>query len=200
VLPGGHPGVSLMLTGRWGGRGFPPGPTLDSVTGRFEAWLAGGSAAPKPQVSAVDPDGGAQEGIRYPGQRYDLPESGAGSVASMGRRLAALLVDCVLAALVTSLFVHVQFARPETIQTLNYWSVLTWFVLTVAGSSFFGATPGMALLRLRLARVDGRSTLPPWRAAARAVLVALIVPAVIWDADHRGLHDKVTGTIVLAAR
>jgi hypothetical protein len=31
-------------------------------------------------------------------------------------------------------------------------------------------------------------------------LVALIVPAVIWDADHRGLHDKATGTIVLTAR
>jgi RDD family protein len=191
VLPDGHPGVSLMLTGWWGGRGFPPGPTLDSVTGRFEAWLAGGSAAAKPQVSAVDPDGGAQGDHRYPGQRYDLPESGAGSVASMGRRLAALLIDCVLAALVTSLFVH---GRPDT---LNYWSLLTWFVLTVAGTSFFGATPGMALLGLRLARIDGRPTLPPWRAAARAALVVLIVPAVIWDADHRGLHDKAAGTIVL---
>ncbi len=118
----------------------------------------------------------------------------------MGRRLAALLVDCVLATLITSLFVHVQFARPDIMQTLNYWSVLTWFVLTVAGTSFFGVTPGMVLLRLRLARVDGRPTLPPWRAATRAVLVALIVPAVIWDADHRGLHDKATGTMVLAAR
>jgi uncharacterized RDD family membrane protein YckC len=167
------------------------------VTGRFEAWLAGGSAAAKPQVSAVDPDGGAQGGLRYPGQRYDLPASGAGSVAGMGRRLSALLVDCVLATLVTSLFVHVRF---EAIQTLNYWSVFTWFVLTVAGTSLFGATPGMALLRLRLARVDGHPTLPPWRAAARAALVALIVPAAIWDADHRGLQDKAAGTIVLATR
>jgi len=183
-----------MLTGWWGVRWFPSGPTLDSVTGRFEAWLAGGSAAAKPQVSAVDPDGGPQEGIRYPGQRYDLPAHGTGSVASMGRRLTALLVDCVLATLVTSLFVHVQFARLEA---LNYWSLLTWFVLTVAGTWFFGATPGMALLGLRLARVDGHPTLPPWRAAARAALVVLIVPAVIWDADHRGLHDKATGTIVL---
>ena len=85
-------------------------------------------------------------------------------------------------------------------QTLNYWSLLTWFVITVAGTSFFGATPGMVLLRLRLARVDGRPTLPPWRAAARALLVALMVPAVIWDADHRGLHDRAVGTIVLSAR
>jgi hypothetical protein len=190
VLPDGHPGVSLMLTGRWGGRAFPRGPTLDSVTGRFEAWLAGGSAAAKPQVSAVDPDGGT----RYSGQRYGLPASGAGSVASMGRRLVALVVDCVLAALVTSLFVH---ARPDA---LNYWSLLTWFVITVAGTSFFGATPGMALLGLRLARVDGHPTLPPWRAAARAALVVLVVPAVIWDADRRGLHDKAAGTIVLAVR
>jgi uncharacterized RDD family membrane protein YckC len=117
----------------------------------------------------------------------------------MGRRLAGLLVDCVLAALVTSLFVHAQFTRPETMQTLNYWSVLTWFVITVIGTSFFTATPGMTMLGMRVTTLDGRR-LPPWRAAARAALVALIIPAAIWDADHRGLHDRAAGTIVLAAR
>ena len=182
-----------MLTGRWAVCRFPHTPTLDSVAGRFETWLAGGKAAAKPQV---DTDGVAAEPDRHPGQRYDLPERGAGSVSGMGRRLLGLLVDCVVAALLTSPFAHVDLANRAT----NYWSLLTWFVITVAGTAFFGRTPGMVLVGVRVARMDGRPTLGLWRAAVRAVLVALIVPAVIWDADHRGLHDKAIGTIVLTAR
>lgn len=115
----------------------------------------------------------------------------------MGRRLGGLLVDCVLAELVTSLFAHVRLDAP---QTLNYWSLLTWFLITVIGTSFFGTTPGMVLLGIRVARLDGRPMVGVWRAVIRAVLVALVVPAVIWDGDHRGLHDKAANTIVLAAR
>jgi uncharacterized RDD family membrane protein YckC len=171
-----------------------------SVTGRFETWLAGGKAAAKPQVAQVVTDGAAVTDSRYPGERLDLPATGVGAVAGLGRRLGGLLVDCVLATVVTSLFVHVQFTRPDTVGALNYWSLLAWFLITVVGTGFFGMTPGMVLLGLRVARLDDRPLLGPWRAVIRAVLVALIVPAVIWDGDRRGLHDKAAGTIVLAAR
>lgn len=169
----------------------------DRVTGRFETWLAGGKAAAKTQVNT---DGVAPAPVRHPGQRFDLPVAGVGSVAGMGRRFGGLLVDCVLAELIASLFVHVQFGRLDASQTLNYWSLLTWFLITVAGTSFFGATPGMVLLGIRVARLDGRPTVGVWRAVLRAVLVALVMPAVIWDGDRRGLHDKVASTIVLATR
>jgi uncharacterized RDD family membrane protein YckC len=167
------------------------------VTGRFETWLAGGKAAAKPPV---DTDGVAQETDRYPGERFGLPAAGVGSVAGMGRRLVALLVDCVLATLITLLFVHVQPTNPHAVQTLNSWSLLTWFLITVISTSAFGMTPGMVVLGLRVARLSGRPMLGPIRAIVRAVLVALIVPAVIWDVDRRGLHDKAVGTIVQATR
>lgn len=164
------------------------------VTSRFHTWLAGGTNATSGTSSpdrADETDGG------YPGARYGLPATGVGSVASMGRRLVALVVDCVLATLVTSLFVRPDFAHPDH---TNYWSLLTWFLITVVGVGFFAATPGMVLLRIGVARVDGASYVLPWRAAVRAVLVALVVPAVIWDGDRRGLHDKLVGTIVLISR
>lgn len=120
-------------------------------------------------------------------------------MAPLGRRLLALIVDCVLAALVTSLFVRPDLTHPNQLQTANYWSLLTWFLITVLGTCLFAATPGMVVFGLRVGRVTG-TILPPWRAAVRAVLVALIVPAVIWDVDRRGLHDKAAGTIVLTIR
>ena len=36
----------------------------------------------------------------------------------------------------------------------------------------------------------------PLRAAGRAVLLGLAVPALIFDADQRGLHDRAVGTVV----
>jgi uncharacterized RDD family membrane protein YckC len=118
----------------------------------------------------------------------------------MGRRLVALIVDSVLASLVTSLFVHTGSLTPDHVQTLNYWSLVTWFLLNVIGIGFFAASPGMVLLGLRVARVDGASYVFPLRAALRTVLIALLLPAVVWDRDHRGLHDKAAGTIVLNIR
>ena len=38
------------------------------------------------------------------------------------------------------------------------------------------------------------------RAVPRTLLVALIIPAAIWDADRRGLHDKLFGTVVVRTR
>jgi uncharacterized RDD family membrane protein YckC len=36
-----------------------------------------------------------------------------------------------------------------------------------------------------------------WRPIVRSVLLALVIPAVIWDADNRGLHDKAAGTVLV---
>ena len=157
----------------------------------MESWLAG----TKPETS--DASDAVQD---YPGQRLGLPERGAGSVASMGKRLLAFVVDCVAAGLITSVFVHPHLADPASMQAQNYWSLLAWLLITVIGTSFFGITVGMALLRIRVARMDGTAMVGPLRALPRAVLVALIVPAVIWNSDSRGLQDRLAGTIVVNVR
>jgi len=161
------------------------------VSSWIESWLAG---------APVTDEGKAAPIQAYRGERLGLPEEGAGSVASMGRRLGAFLIDCVVAGLITSLFVRPHLMDPASMQAQNYWSLLTWLLITIVGTSLFGITVGMALLRIRVARIDGASMLGPIRAIPRAVLVALIVPVVIWNADHRGLHDRLVGTIVLNIR
>ncbi|MEV6230745.1 RDD family protein [Saccharopolyspora shandongensis] len=123
------------------------------------------------------------------GQKLGLPESGPGAAAPVGRRMAAFLIDIVLAALVAALF-----TAPDYPQN---WSLVAWVVITVVPVTFFGATPGMAAMRIWVARVDGSVMVGPWRAAVRCVLTALIVPAVVWNFDGRSWHDRLTGTIVL---
>jgi uncharacterized RDD family membrane protein YckC len=60
----------------------------------------------------------------------------------------------------------------------------------------FAQTPGMRLTRIRCVSVTTGGPAGILRALLRAVLLALVIPALIMDDRHRGLHDRVAGTIV----
>lgn len=126
---------------------------------------------------------------RWRGERLGLPESGPGSAAPTGRRALAFFIDIGLGSLVASLF-----TAPEL--PMN-WSLLAWFVITVTPVSLFGFTPGMAVTKIWVARMDGQTMVGPLRAVARAVLTVLLIPAVLWNLDGRSWHDRLTGTVVL---
>ena len=68
--------------------------------------------------------------------------------------------------------------------------VLTWLA---------GGSAGQLAHGLRVARLDRRPIGLP-RAALRTLLLCLLTPALIWDRDGRGLHDKAAGTVVVRAR
>ena len=136
----------------------------------------------------------------YRGERLGLPESGAGAVARPARKVGAFLVDLVCAGLITSFFVPLRFTDPAAMQTYNTWSTIVWAVITLVGVGFFGLTPGMTVLGIRVVRLDGKAMVGPLRALLRTVLTALVVPPVIWDIDFRGWHDKAAGTVVIRLR
>lgn len=174
-MPGGQPARTWSYSGgvsRWTG-----------------SWLSGPSSVSEPRAP--------QE---WPGERLGLPKSGPGSVASRGARLVALLIDLVIASLVTRLFVPMDIGRPDVMRTFNYWAILVWFLISVVCVALFGFTAGKAALGIRVVRLDGASMVGPLRAIPRTILTGLIVPAVVTDADGRGLHDKAVGTIVVRTR
>lgn len=138
--------------------------------------------------------------VRYRGERLGAPERGLGSVASTGIRLGALVLDLVLASLVTSVFLRPDYDDPSRMWQFNVWSGVVWLLITVAGVALAGFTPAKALLGMRVVRMDGQPLVGPFRAIPRTLLVALVIPAAIVDKDGRGLHDKVAGTIVLRTR
>ncbi len=144
--------------------------------------------------------GTAQEPPRWPGERLGLPEQGPRAVAGTGRRLLALLGDLVLASLLTAIVTLPDYTDVAAMQQHNLWSIATWAALTVLPVTFFGFTPGMALTGIRVARLDGTAMVGLWRAALRCVLTFLIIPAAVRNADNRGWHDRLTGTVVVTMR
>ncbi|TDC75974.1 RDD family protein [Micromonospora sp. KC606] len=63
----------------------------------------------------------------------------------------------------------------------------------------FAQTPGMWITRIRcLSWVDG-GRVGLIRALLRGLLLALVVPALLMDGHRRGLHDRLTGSVIADA-
>jgi uncharacterized RDD family membrane protein YckC len=129
---------------------------------------------------------------RARGAGLGLPAKGPGSLAGFGRRAVAFLVDAIVAALVAGLVTAPQLPRN--------WSLLSFGLITVVFLLITGQTPGMRLLGLRLAHPRAGERLTPWRAVVRTALLMLLLPALVVDADGRGLHDRLTDTAVVRER
>jgi uncharacterized RDD family membrane protein YckC len=136
-------------------------------------------------VRGVEPP--SQQRVR--GASLGLPAEGPGSLASFGSRLGAFLVDALASALVAGLFTAPRLPRN--------WALVAFVLVTVLTLVAFGQTPGMRLLGLRLAHPRPGERLAVWRAVVRTALLCLLVPALLVDADGRGLHDRLTDTAVV---
>jgi uncharacterized RDD family membrane protein YckC len=128
-----------------------------------------------------------QERLR--GASLGLPAEGPGSLAGFQTRVAAFAVDAVGSAVVAGLF-----TAPDL---PGNWSLVAFVVVTIGSLALVGQTPGMRLLGLRLAHPRQGERLALWRAIVRTALLCLLVPALVVDADGRGLHDRLTDTAVV---
>ncbi|OMQ15558.1 transporter [Modestobacter sp. VKM Ac-2676] len=129
---------------------------------------------------------------RTRGAALGLPATGQGSLASFGQRVAQYLIDAVAAALIAGLFTAPEAPR--------LWSLLSFGVLTVLSLVLAGQTPGMRVMGLRLAHPNPSGRVALWRAAVRTALLVLLIPALVVDADGRGMHDRLTDTAVIRDR
>jgi uncharacterized RDD family membrane protein YckC len=138
------------------------------------SWLSG--TLGRPETGDAD---------TFPGQRFGLREQGSGSVASIGRRLLALLLDWLLCTLIALAVFHSR-----------WWTLPIFAVETYLLTALTGFTVGKRILSIRVVRIDGRPVGLGW-ALVRTVLLLVVVPALITDRDLRGLHDRAANTIVI---
>ncbi|QEE61335.1 RDD family protein [Salinibacterium sp. dk2585] len=122
----------------------------------------------------------------WPGQRLGLPEHGPRSVARPGRRIAALAIDFAIAAILWAAF----FPNEQWASTLIFVGMQILFIPLLSGGI------GHLCVGLRVVTLNG-TWVGVLRPIIRTLLLALLVPALIWDADQRGLHDKLAGTVLV---
>lgn len=122
----------------------------------------------------------------WPGKRLGLPERGPRSIGRIGRRIAALAIDWGTAVLIS-----IAFFSYDALATLAVFAVAQIVLLLTANGSV-----GHLILGLRVVPVAA-GYLGVWRPFARTALLCLVIPAVIWDKDQRGMHDRLCGTVLV---
>ena len=122
----------------------------------------------------------------WAGRRLGLPPSGTNSIAKVGRRALALCVDWAISSLISY-----AFFKYDSMATLGVFVLEQVVLLGTAQASV-----GHRLFGLKLIKLDG-SAVNILDAVKRTVLLALVIPATIWDADNRGLHDKAAKTALV---
>ncbi|MCV7147301.1 RDD family protein [Mycobacterium riyadhense] len=130
----------------------------------------------------------------YPGEALGLPRTGPGSLAPMGRRFMALLIDWLIAYGLALLTLELGVVSQAMLATVV---LVIWLLLGVVSVRLFGFTPGQLALGLAVASVDGRLPVGIGRLAIRGLLIGLVVPPLFTDSDGRGLQDRLTGTAVV---
>lgn len=120
-----------------------------------------------------------------------LPESGVGSLASIGSRVGGFLIDALLSAGVAALFTS---GAPRNVSLLVF--AIEYVVFTAA----FGQTPGMRMVGIRLIRVDRAGIVGVPKAVIRTALLVVLIPALIADRNGRGMHDRAADTVMVKSR
>jgi hypothetical protein len=170
LLRGRFYAVSLMFPACYGS-GVQPGiDRLDAMSG----------TTPPPYPEAP------KKSTPWPGHELGLPQSGPRSIGRLGRRILALAIDWAIAVIIAVAFFHYN-----SFATLGIFALMQMiFLITIGGSI------GHLILRMRVTPVRG-GYLGIWRPIVRTVLLCIVIPAVIYDQDQRGLHDRAVGTILV---
>jgi uncharacterized RDD family membrane protein YckC len=123
---------------------------------------------------------------KYPGERLGLPESGRGSMARAGRRILGICIDWAVALVISNFaFGGNQWA------TLAVFAIEQILLIGTLGYSIGHRVAGIHVVKL------GGAPVGPLAALVRTLLLCLVIPAVIFDPDQRGLHDKAMNTILI---
>ena len=123
----------------------------------------------------------------WPGKRLGLPETGPRSIGRTGRRLVALAIDWAVASGLGFAF----FGEDARFEVIAIFAVLNVLFICLLSGSLGHLCVGLRVVPLK----------PAWigiiKPVVRTTLLCLVIPAVIWDADQRGLHDKLATTILV---
>lgn len=140
---------------------------------------------------------GDLEPSAWPGERLNLPETGSLSIARIGRRIGAIMVDWIIATIISQgisrMIAPDSFADLVPTITLAVFAALQIIFIPTIGGSI-----GHRIFGLRIINLNG-GWVGLWRPAVRTLLLLLVIPVIVWDSDQRGFHDKISGTALVIA-
>lgn len=111
--------------------------------------------------------------------------------ASWAQRALALIIDWAASTLVVMAFIG--WGGWNENQAAGFYVLLVYVLESALLNSLAGGSFGKLATGLRTLRLDGRP-LDLLRSLLRQVMVALVIPPIVYRPDGRGLHDIVAGS------
>lgn len=132
----------------------------------------------------------------YPGQRLGMPPSGPGAIGAFGPRLLGVVIDWTLCQLIAAAFLGVSWGQggPRSFLVLAVFAVENLLLVGTVGCTLGQRVAGVQVRSL----TGGRATF--LQVLIRTVLLCLFLPAVFWDRDGRGGHDRMPNTVLVRTR
>ena len=112
-----------------------------------------------------------------------------------GRRMVGLLIDWALCYFITWGF----FADPGTgaFTPIVYFLYLGQYLFfSVLG----GATPGHRIVGLKIVSFSDAQMPTPRQALIRTALLAIVITAITFDHNGRGINERFSGTVLIRSR
>jgi uncharacterized RDD family membrane protein YckC len=106
--------------------------------------------------------------------------------AGLGRRIVALLLDWAIASLISA-----GFFGYDAMATLAVFAAMTALLVGTLGATIGHRACGIAV------RAQDGGAPGPLRGLVRTLGLCLVIPAVVWGPDGRGLHDRWAGTDIV---
>jgi uncharacterized RDD family membrane protein YckC len=120
---------------------------------------------------------------------------GPGSVAGIGTRLKAFVVDSLLSVAI-ALLSGFRPGHPGYDVTVLASFLLIELVFVAA----VGQTPGMRAAGAAVVRASDSAKAKVRWVAVRTLLLATVLPALIVDVTGRAMHDRAAGTVMIRTR
>lgn len=110
-------------------------------------------------------------------------------IAGMGRRFVAITLDWLMSWAVGSLIFEQSEGRALWIPAVFFLQIvlLTWLT---------GSSAGQRVLGLSVRSYPDMLPLGFARVVLRTLLILLVIPAVVFDTEGRGLHDRIAKSAV----
>ena len=120
---------------------------------------------------------------------------------SLIRRLGALLIDWIIAALSAVALAGVSYPPAPLDEDPSQTFIIIGFFVAEVGilTGLVGRSIGKRVLGMRIENPDGRPIGIP-RALLRTVLLCIVLPAIVMTDDKRGIHDLAAGSRVEIGR
>lgn len=131
----------------------------------------------------------------HPGAALGMPTGGVGSMARLGPRVIAVIIDWLVCSVIAAGFFGYSFGGGGT----SWTPLAVFFVENLLLVGTIGSTLGHRVMGMQVAKESGGPA-GPLAGLIRSVLLCLFVPAVIWDKYGRGMHDHFAGTVLRRVR